>query len=193
MSKGTIILFFILTVIATLLLGINIGKKISNRNYASSSLSPTPPISVSVIPSPSPTISQTEITPEITKLKSKNSNSSTSKFTDESCGYTFTIPGSYIKSTSENGKSTIITDPENPQAIIAATCAETLPRPPLAADKIEAYTLDGKSAILYHDKTPEGNPRDEVIVKHPNRNLEIIIAGYGPIYEQVLSSFKFNR
>ena len=186
MPKGTLLLFFILTVLATLLVGINIGKKINSSNIASLSISPS-------TPKPSITLIPTEIVPQITGAITQKTTDGHTTYTDQNCGYTFTIPGSYIKSSSANGKSIIITDPDNPQAIIAATCAQTLPRPPLSSDKIVAYTLDGESAILYHDKTPEGNPRDEVIVKHPNKNLEIIIAGYGPIYEQVLSSFKFTK
>ena len=93
---------------------------------------------------------------------------------------------------SRNNSSTIITDPDNPEAAIVTTCQSEIPKPPLPPEKIEDIVLDGVPARLYHDSSSkDGSPRDEVIVTHPVLNHEIIIAGFGPAFDQAVSSFKF--
>ncbi|MBI4990687.1 hypothetical protein HZB96_01175 [Candidatus Gottesmanbacteria bacterium] len=96
-----------------------------------------------------------------------------------------------MRQKTENAQSVIFTDPDDPNAAIATTCAESIPRPPVTSDKIEAISLGGVAATLYHDKNQDGTPRDEIIVKNPNNGLEIIIAGTGVTFQKALSSFKF--
>ena len=84
-----------------------------------------------------------------------------------------------------------MTNPDNPKESLAFACAVSIPKPPLTADKIEAITLDKQAGLYYHDKTPEGLPRDEVIVKNPNNDMEVIIAGYGETFKIAIKSFKF--
>ena len=35
--------------------------------------------------------------------------------------------------------------------------------------------------------------RDEVIVKHPTKNWDIIVAGYGATFDEAIANFKFLR
>lgn len=195
MAKGTIIFLFILALVATLLFGINLGKKLGNNqlqtvNYPASPAGrqqPTPSLS----PTPSPTLiilPAKSASPSAVMKK----NSATTTYTDTTCGFSFTYSGSYIKQKSTNQQATILTDPNDPTSTIAATCAATIPRPPVSSDKIEAITLDKVAATLYHDQdAKDGSPRDEVIVKHPKTGLEIILAGFGANFQQALTSFKF--
>ena len=74
---------------------------------------------------------------------------------------------------------------------IALACAEKIPIPPVKAENIESIIVDGQPATLYHDTNSDSSPRDEVIVKHPSRDEEVIIAGYGNNFQQALASFKF--
>lgn len=186
MAKGTVIFLFVLAITASLLLGINVGKKLGISQITDNT---SPMLSASIQP-PTITITLTptqKATPSATMKKSTGITT----YTDASCGFSFSYPGSFMKSKSVNGQATIITDPDDEKATIAATCAASIPRPPVSSDKIESITLDKVAATLYHDTNSDGSPRDEVIVKNPNNNLEIIIAGYGETFKQTLTSFKF--
>lgn len=176
MAKGTIIVLSTLAVIAILLFGINLGKKIGN---------PVP-----ATPSPTIETQQPTLTVDITEPATSN-QSGTSTYTDQSCGYTFSYPGSYLKQKTANQKSIIYVDANDSKKSIAATCAATLPRPPVADDAKETVTLDGVTGTLYHDKDPMGNPRDDIFVKHPTNGMEIVIAGYGETFDTVRSTFRF--
>ena len=61
----------------------------------------------------------------------------------------------------------------------------------LLSENIESIIIDGQPATLYHDINSDSSPRDEVIVKHPFRDEEVIIAGYGNNFQHALASFKF--
>ena len=115
-----------------------------------------------------------------------------STYTDDKCGFTISYKGSYLEQKTENYTSTIITDPQNPNQTIVSTCQDEIPKPPLPPEKIEDIVLDGVYAKLYHDaSSKDGTPRDEVIIKHPTLNHEIIIAGFGPAFNMSIASFKF--
>lgn len=184
MAKGTVIFLSILAVIALLLLGINIGKKISTPS--SVSVAPTLYNSQPTVYVPSPTVA-----PTVANQSPITDNQSMSTFTDSSCGYSFSYPGSFMRQETVNKKSVIYVDPKNPKIVIAATCETTLPRPPLSPDKQETVTLGGTTGTLYHDTDTNGNPRDEIFVKHPTNGMEIVIAGYGEIFQTIRSTFKF--
>jgi hypothetical protein len=185
MAKGTIIFLFVLAVLASLLFGIKLGINLDQGKTApiQSTVSNPPPLPSPTFSLPSPVSSSSAVpTKKVTSL---------STFQNGTCGFSFSYPGSFMRQKTENEQSVIFTDPDDPKAMIAATCAQTLPRPPVSSDKIESITLGGVPATLYHDQDTNGNPRDEVIVKHPSSGLEIILAGYGETFQAALSSFKF--
>jgi len=189
MAKGTLILFFLLSIIATLLLGINIGKKIGTNQPLNSqpttyNLQPT-----TIHPSPTLTNIPTPVATISAGISIKAG--STTIYNDATCGLKFSYPAIFTKQKAVSVKATILSDPQNPNSALAVSCDQKIPRPPVSSDKIENITLDGIGGLLYHDRNQDGTPRDEVIVKHPAKNLEIIIAGYGPTFQQVISSFRF--
>lgn len=190
MAKGTIIFIFFLTILATLLLGINIGKNISLDKETSipsptATATPVLPLTSTPILFSSPT---SFVNPE---LSPSQLETSITTFTDRTCGFSFSYPGSFIRQETTNAQSVIFVNPENLNDQIAAVCTDSIPRPPVSSDKIEAVTIDGVATNLYHDQDQDGNPRDEIIVKHPVNGLEIIIVGYGLSFENAVSSFKF--
>lgn len=189
MAKGTILLILFLVAISSLLFGISIGKRIG-LNLASVS-APTPTM-IPKQPSPSPTPMDYGTTSQSTQSNtSLNTINGVTYFTDRTCGYTFSIPSSHVEQKTSNNKSTILADPDNQDEAIATTCAPDIPEPPVTAANTETVTISDVSGTLYHDKNPDGSPRDEVIIKHPTNGMEIIIAGYGDTFQQVLSSFSF--
>jgi hypothetical protein len=194
MAKGTAVFIILLSFIAVFLLGINLGR---NTEKSIQTSIPQPSIinyqlSASPTYQPAPTINQNPVdisTPSGTKVQTNNGIST---YTDKTCGFSFSYPGSYMKQQTVNQQSVIFTDPNDPNSGIAATCASEIPRPPLPSDKIEAIIMDKIPANLYHDQnSKDGSPRDEIIVRHPINNMEIIIAGYGQTFQKAISSFRF--
>lgn len=192
MPKGTAYLFIALSAVAFFLIGFNSGRTLGVRNehYIPPTPSPLPSATPTMKPSPIP--EPTDTTPLPTGQTQTNKQG-TSTYTNKSCGFSFSYPGSYMNQKSVNNQSIILTDPNNPNLAIATTCAATLPRPNVSAENIEKITLDKVPATLYHDKDDEGNPREDVFVTHPTTGDEIIIAGFGSAFQSALSSFKFIR
>jgi hypothetical protein len=203
MARATAVFIILLTIIATLLFGINLGKIIKSYENKTKNL-PTPTIELSptaTLHTPTPDFSPTPSSTPSATPKVRRTPTPTSKpvssvkgittYRNETCGFSFSYPGSYIKQNQVNEKSIILVDEKDPQNAIITTCAKDIPTPDVAEDEIETVVLDGEKALLYHDKTPDGAPRDDVIVKHPSQDFEIIIAGYGDIFQEILSSFKF--
>lgn len=177
MAKGTLIILFLLSITASLLFGINIGKTVSTKDNSA------------IKPAITPIISPISSSPSATPKRSKITG--TLIFKNSACGFQFSYPGSYINEKTVNSDSVIFTDPDDPGSMIATTCAKAIPRPPVTADKIESIIIAKAPATLYHDQTKDKTPRDEIIVKHPGNGMEIIIAGYGDSFQKALSSFKF--
>lgn len=183
MAKGTTIFLFILGLLAALLVGINVGKNLGKQELSNRAIEQS-----SNQPSPTMTLIPTIASPSATRAPKTTGISS---YSDKTCGFSFSYPGSFLRSQTENAQSVIFTDPDDPNAAIATTCASSIPRPPVSSDKIEAVTIGGVAANLYHDQNKDGTPRDEVIVRNPNNGMEIIIAGFGRTFQQALSTFKF--
>ncbi len=190
MAKGTIFLIFFLSIVAVFLVGVNLGKKIGiTQSKISTNLSPTSIITPSKIPTPTLFLSPTVISTISAALTPVSSSKIT--FTDKTCGVSFSYPGNFIRQQSTNEKSIIFTNPDDDKISIAVACSEKIPIPPVKAEKIESIIVDGQPATLYHDTNSDNSPRDEVIVKHPSRDEEVIIAGYGTTFQNAISSFKF--
>lgn len=202
MAKGTLIFISFLCILAALLVGVNVGKNISKqanntsiRQLADLNASPQPTLPPS--PSPSPIIILTPTTLPSPTVSSKSKVKGTSAYKDNTCGFQLVFPSAYLSQKTENNQSVIFTDPDDQSQAIAISCTAyipgltAIPRPPVTSDKIEAITLGGVAATLYHDQNENGSPRDEVIVKNPVNNLEIIIAGYGETFQTAVKSFKF--
>ncbi|KKS95873.1 MAG: hypothetical protein UV73_C0013G0018 [Candidatus Gottesmanbacteria bacterium GW2011_GWA2_43_14] len=192
MPKNTLFLIIFLSVVATLLLGINIGKQMGVRQFLAQNQEPLPSPQISL-----PTLTETP-PPSPTQTFTENDKIeiglSQSVFTDRACGFSLAFTSTYLKQQTINGTSTIITEADNPESGIVATCQEEIPRPPLIAEKVEDIVLDGVPTKLYHDaSSKDGTPRDEVIVRHPTKSWDIIVAGYGPTFDEAVVNFKFLR
>lgn len=117
----------------------------------------------------------------------------TSSLTDNTCAISFSYPGSFDRSDTSREGSQLLIKQGNPDYVIALTCMGKLPRPPVSSENIEAITVDGVAATLYHDKTQSGTGRDEIIVKHPTTGLELILAAPPDVLQIILSSLQFTR
>jgi len=185
MHKNTLVLIAVLASLASLLFGVSIGKKLERKQVSNLTNLPTSNI---ITPT-----SQFTFPTSISTSTEASQVVGISSYTDDRCGFSLTYPSSFSVTKTAGNKGVIIADVANPNSVIAATCDTKLPRPPVSENKIEETSLDGIVATLYHDQSPDGSSRDEVIVKHPRNGLEIILAGFGPDFQNALSSFKFTQ
>ncbi len=165
MHKNTAFLVIVLTVISTLLLGFNLGRKYE-RGF------PTTEIGVTPTPSSSPANS---------RLDQKN------------CQIKLEYPANL--QLMEATFSAILIDPEQKGAVVILTCQKEIPRPAIPPEKIGAVILksaDGAtfSAKLYHNTEPRdnGQPVEELIFTHPKTKLDVYFGGLGEIYQQILKT-----
>ncbi|OGG15515.1 hypothetical protein A3D77_06745 [Candidatus Gottesmanbacteria bacterium RIFCSPHIGHO2_02_FULL_39_11] len=187
----TSIILILLGLLAVFLIGIKVGINIPKSINQLSSITSKPSPSLTTTPTiePSPTETIPDKSPSPTKSDVKGVSTRTSNgnsiYTDSQCGFSLSYRGSYLNSKSANGQATILTDPKNTNASIAVTCLDKVPRPPVSSDKIESITLSGEPATLYHD-----TEREIVIVKNPNTQKEILLAGTNPLFSTILKTFE---
>ncbi len=189
MAKGTIFFLFFLAIIAVLLFGINIGKKLEKSQ-------------VSVMPSPTNYQLQTTNYPTTFPTLSFIPNASNSAvlingkyvYSNLNCGYEITYPQNWLRLDYDGRSIGLSNTSSSPSSNLAIICAPNIPKPALSADRINEYKIGTISAKLYHDASPkDGSPLDEIIAKIPDKNMEIFIAGFGPTLTEILSSFKFTQ
>ncbi len=169
MHKNTLLFVAFLAVIAALLVGFNVGRSLSLTQV--------------VQPSPTPFFSPT---PKPTNL------------TGSSCGVSYEYPNT-LTAMESSGSGVILTNTQNPESSIVVVCQPEIPRVPLPPDKIEAITLKSAtgtatiSAKLYHDASAkDGTPIDKLIFTHPKTGLDVFIAGFGPIFQQLITSLRLT-
>lgn len=153
MHRNTYLLILLLTILACLVVGVNLGKKIAKTP---DTLEPTPIISTipTVIPTPKITL-----------------------YTNSYCGVTISYPDTYTLSESSNAGVSFTTQSGND---VALTCQKDIPRPALPTEKVQTLSVASISAKLYHDASPkDGTPIDIIIFRHPTNGMDIYLAGLG--------------
>lgn len=166
MHRNTYLLVIVLAVCAALLIGINIGKRLQKQPA-----SPSAPI-----PTPTPTIS-------------------TQIYMNTFCGFSLIYPASYTVLENASG-SAILNNASDKTQSITLTCQKSIPRPALAADKVETLTIPATagasvSAKLYHDSTArDGTPIDAVIFTHPTNGMDGFVAGYGDAFNAAIKTLQ---
>jgi len=169
MHRNTFVFMILLAVVAALLVGVNIGRRLSTQPTADSRQL------TAATPSPAP---RTLLIP----------------YTNTRCGISFQYPEHLTKLEATAGAMFI--DPQSASNSVALTCQANIPRPPLSPEKTEAVTLEATSgasisATLYHDtSTKDGTPVDKLIFTHPKSGLDIFLAGFGETLKQILPTLK---
>ena len=166
MHRNTYLLVIVLAVCAALLIGVNIGKRMTKQT--------TPPS----LPTPTSTpgvMAQT--------------------YMDTYCGFSLDYPASYSVLENASG-SAILNNAVDKTQSITLTCQKAIPRPALAADKIETLTITTTSgasisAKLYHDSSAkDGTLIDEVIFRHPTNGMDGFVAGYGEAFNAAIKTLQ---
>jgi len=168
MHRNTYLVVSILAVLAALVVGVNVGKKINTTAEISSSPTPT------AAPMPEEKLSM---------------------FTDTACGLSLQYGAEFTLMDNASG-SAILNNATDKIKSIAMTCQKEIPRPALAADKIESFTIPttpgaSVSAKLYHtEASKDGTLIDAVIFTHPTNKLDVFIAGYGEPFNAIIKTIQ---
>lgn len=165
MPRNTILVITVLAVFAALVVGVNIGKRLSNPP------NPTPTITPTLTPTPTPV-------PPIT-------------YVSKTCGISLDYPPNFIKQEASDAAGVIFTDPNDAKTMIVLACQKDIPRSPLPPDKIETIQIASVSAKLYHDQSmKDGSPIDKLIFSLPKKGIDVLVAGLGPTFQAAISSLK---
>ena len=168
MPKNTRNLIIFLTVFAALVVGVNFGRMMFPKS--------NPPVN-NPVANPTPRVTPK---PELLRYES---------FV---CGITFQYPKTLTKLDIETGGAMLV-DGKNPPNSVAVACQKDIPRPALAADKIENLTIGSASAKLYHDvSAKDGTPVDKLIFTQPAKKIDVYVSGYGENFTTVISSLNLK-
>lgn len=165
--RNTLLFISFLAIIAALLFGFNLG-----RWY-------TPPPHTTPTPPP-----QVQPQPKIVT------------YTNTTCGISLQYPQRLTKLEATAGA--LFVDAQNASDSVALTCQEKIPLPALVPEKIEQFTVTATtgatlSAKLYHDASPkDGTPIDKLIFTHPTNGFDILLAGFGKVFQEILASLKLQ-
>ncbi len=185
MHRNTYAVLFLLAVVAALILGVNIGKRMGPRIATPAIATPTPAMINPTEPIPEPEPSGTA-TPYPTYRLIPYANSA--------CGITLSYPDTVSASESATAiPGVMFTDKRNPDDLIVLTCQKDIPRPPIPENQTEKFTLGSTSGVLYHDSSAkDGTRTDALILTHPRTNLDIFVGGYGPAFDAIIKSLRLR-
>lgn len=174
MQRNTLLLTAILAVIATLIIGVNIGRNLSRPTTAV-------PIAPSVTSVPTPAI--------ITQLP----------YISTKCGVSLNYPSNFEVKESTASATAFINTKEVNQSVLLV-CQPNIPRIALPPNKIESMTIQSQSsaaasisAKLYHDSdAKDGTPIDRLIFTNAKKGVDIFVTGYGAVFNDIIASIKLQ-
>lgn len=161
MHRNTFLLVLTLSIVAALLVGVNIGRKF--RPTDDQPLADTPVAT----PTASTVVAQTT-------------------FTSSTCGISLTLPpGTTVAAEATNGAQFV-----NPDAtVVLLGCEKDIPKLALPPEKIETIQVASIAAKLYHTtSTKDGTPFDALIFTNPKNSMDIYLTGLGSTFSAIVKS-----
>jgi len=193
MLKNTYYLILFLSILAALVVGLNIGKKMQGQTSDTSTvhdlpstISPTPSLSTGT-PTSSPSSSATKPTASNSGTLQK-----TTLYTNTECAVSLSYPDTVtLSESSTKTLGAVFTHKTNPKDVIVLTCQKEIPRPPLTAENIEEFKVGTLSGKLYHDgSAKDGTRMDALIFTHPKTGLDVFIGGFGEVFNGMIKTVK---
>ena len=192
--KNTYYLILFLSILAALIIGLNIGKRMQNQKTGNNATIAPPQITDT--PTPSATTSSVFQTGTGSgELKNATTSSAAQKektYTNTTCGITLSYPDTVtIEESSTETQGVIFTNKSDPKDIVVVTCQKDIPKPPLSLENIEDIMIGTVAAKLYHDTSAkDGTKMDALIFTHPKTKLDVFIGGYGRVFNTIIQSLK---
>jgi len=164
MPKNTFILVVFLAIIASLLIGFNVGKKFSPT--ANQALPDSPPLPTETVsPSPSPVV----MTP----------------YTNKYCKISLSYPETMTVTEPATGSAKFVSDKET----VIFVCQKDIPGIAVEEKNKESIKIGSASGMLYHTATPkDGTPIDVLMFTHPGTGMDVLISGVGSAFNTIIHS-----
>lgn len=162
MQKNTFILVVVLAIIASLLVGFNVGRKLHPNS--SNSFKP------SVTSAPTPTTIPT------------------SSYTNTYCRVGLTYPSTMQVTELATGSAKFTSASD----VVVLACQKDIPQIAVEDNQKETITVGSVSGTLYHTATPkDGTPIDVAIFHHPKTDMDILVSGIGDTFTAIRTSVVF--
>ncbi|HCM81967.1 TPA: hypothetical protein DIS60_01200 [Patescibacteria group bacterium] len=201
--KNTYYLILVLSILAALILGLNIGKRMqqtkSNPDQTQNTIQEESPTSAPI------TLDTTNSTSSLSGINNAGSESGFLKnaapsggtakgtlYTSKSCGVSFSYPDTVmVEESTTDAKGAVFTNKSNPTDMVVLTCQKDIPKPPLPSQNIEDRLIGTTPAKLYHDTSQKDGTRvDALLFTHPKTKLDVFIGGYGTTFNTLIQSLK---
>lgn len=161
MHRNTLLLIIFLAIVASLVVGVQIGRQIN----PSSQPTPTP---LALSPTPQEPI-----------LLSHNNTY---------CGFSFSYPNTHTLTLGASGSAVLANSSET---ILMACQEDIPQPPLTQERIDEATIAGVTDAKIYHDASPkDGTQIDALIFHNPNNGLDVFISGLGPTFTQIITTIQ---
>ncbi len=160
----------LLTIIAALLIGVNIGRAVAPQSQPESTALTQPSPTKIQIPTPTPRITT---------------------YTNTVCGFKIAYTEGWTIGDSTEQGTLFSNEKANSAALVA--CKFNTPRPPLAKEKTTTVTVASVSGILFDSGATDGSPTQLFVIKHPTKNEDIYVAGDGKEFNAFLQGISFIK
>jgi len=162
MHRNTFLLVLILSIIAALLVGVNIGKKFSPAKRDQ-------PLAETLIPT-----------------QPASNTASPTLFTSPNCGITLTLPqGTSATEVATNSAQFVSAD----STVVAFGCEKEIPSIALPPEQMETIQVASIEGTLYHTNTPkDGTPMDVLLFRNPEKSMDVFLAGLGSTFSAIINS-----
>ncbi len=187
LHRNTFIVFLALAIIATLLLGINIGRKITSLSSAQPTVLSQTAATATPIATAQPTASanaspSATLGPEVKLQPYRNAG----------CGYSVDYPASWQFEEFDIFGTNLVNS-ANPSEKITIVCASDL-QPPTDSSPTREILLSAVPAVYFADqKAADNTVADAVFAPIPDTDKTIVIAGKGTVFNTALASFQFTQ
>lgn len=167
MQRNTLLFTAFLAVLAALVVGVNIGRNLSQPAAIQSPTGTPAPTPIAIL-----------------------------RYESPKCGIMVKYP-SNLQVKESTTSATAFIDIKDINQSVLLICQPNIPRIPLTPDKIESIVLHPESgtstvsAKLYHDSDEkDGSPVDRLIFTNAKKGIDVFIGGYGKTFNDIIASIK---
>lgn len=168
MPKNTLLVVIALAILAALVFGVNIGRKINTLENPQviGEVSPKPN---NDSPSPKPNLQKTN-------------------YVSRSCGVKFNISSDMTPIQASDG-NTIFINKSDPNQSTVLICQKTIPTPP-GQRLDETVPIGSVSANLYEESSASGKTVSgyHMLFRHPGKQIDVLISGMGESFREIIDS-----
>jgi len=169
MHRNTFLLVTVLAIIASLLVGFNVGKKYTEPNTEVLVLTPTASNAASPTAKPTPL--------------------PLTQYTNRYCRISLSYPASMTVTEPATGSAKFAGGDDT----VILVCQHDIPGIAVEYKNMETITIGSTSGTLYHTATPkDGTAIDVLKITHPKTGMDVLVSGIGMAFDAMIASLTLN-